>query len=266
MDVVKDFYRSHSDAIIEKRERSPYPLRRYVHNVQYESVLGYVEPGMKVLDAGCGEGSLSVLMAKKGAIVVGVDISEPNIIACRAHAESEGVTNIEFLVGDLESLSFNDNDFDLVVSSHVLEHLPNFDKGLMEMMRVSKKRVVAAIPTVLSPCSWVQIGRGWFYLKGPRSFLAFVWGFLRMLGALVLGKEGVNESYGGADVPHVFRFPWIMKQKIRRLRLRLVAYQADSLCLPYFSFLLPAIRWLNARRGNLFFRNFGYGTLYVIEK
>ena len=266
MDEVKDFYRSHSDAITEKRVESPYPLRRYVHKQQYESVLAYIEPGMRVLDAGCGEGTLSIYMAKKGAQVVGCDLSVPNIAASKKYAQQESITGIVFLVADLEALPFGDNDFDLVVSSHVLEHLPDFDKGLLEIMRVSKKRAVIAIPTILNLCSLVQVGHGWFYLKGPRSFLAFVWGFFRMLGALILGREGVNETYGGADVPHVFRFPWIMRQKIKHLGLRLIAYEADSLCLPYFDFLLPVIQWLNRRRGNFLLRNLGYGTLYIIGK
>lgn len=265
MTEVKEFYMQYADTIHEKRAHSPYPLRRYVHVSQYGSALAYVEPGMRVLDAGCGEGNLSILMAKKGARVVGIDISEPNIEASKSYANEEGC-NVEFLLGDLENLPFADDSFDLVVSSHVLEHLSDFDKGLREMARVSKRRIVAAIPTVLSPCSWVQVGRGWFYLPGPRSFLAFGWGFLRMCGALVLGREGVNETYGGADVPHIFRFPWIMKRKVRANGLSLISYEADSLCIPYFPLFLPLIRWANARRGRIPLRYCGYGTLYVIEK
>ncbi len=266
MNHIKDFYRSHADTITEKRAESPYLLRRYVHNSQYASGLAHVSPGMKVLDAGCGEGTLSILMAQKGAHVTGVDISEPNIAACKAMAQRENIADINFFTADLETLPFNDNEFDLVVSSHVREHLPDFDKGLAEILRVSKKRIAAAIPTVLSPCAWVQVGGGWFYLKGIHSFAAFALGFCRMIWAFVLGKEGVNETYGGADVPHIFRFPWIMKKKIKRLGFKLVSYEADSLCLPYFTFLLPLIGWLNVRRAHWPWRNVGYGTLYIVEK
>ena len=266
MTEIKGFYTNHADMITDKRARSPYPLRRYVHGAQYDAVLAYVEPGMRVLDAGCGEGTLSVMMAKKGAIVTGVDISAPNIIACQRYAREAGVEGVSFCTGDLENLAFPDDAFDLVVSSHVLEHLPNFDTGLVELMRVSKKRVVAAIPTALSVCSWVQVGHGWFYLKGLRSFFALPWGMLRTLFALVSGSEGVDETYGGADVPHVFRFPWVMKHTVRRLGFRLVEYQADSLCVPYANSLVPFLTWLNKYRRSTFLRDCGYGTLYVIEK
>ncbi len=263
-DHIKDFYRSHADKITDKRVKSPYPLRKYVHDMQYQSILGFVEPGMRVLDAGCGEGSLSILMAQKGATVVGCDISEPNIEACQLYAKEAGLT-IEFLVADLERLPFPDASFDLVVSSHVLEHLPDFDAGLAELMRVTKKRTVAAIPTILNLCSLVQVGKGWFYLPGIRSFLALPFGLLRMIFAFVTGAEGVDERYEAEDVPHVFRFPWILHKKAHRLGFSVVVQEASSVCIPYFSAFLPLVKALDAHRSTLL-RNCGYGTTYVIEK
>ncbi len=262
---IKDFYATYDDAITEKRFQSPYALRRYAHKKQYESVLSFVEPGMRVLDAGCGDGVLSVMMARKGAKVVGTDISEPNIKRCNEYAEENGL-EIEFILADSESLPFPDDSFDLVVSSHVLEHLPDFDKGLRELMRVTKKRSVAAIPTVLNACSLVQVGHGWFYLKGLRSFAGFFIGFGKMLGALVTGVEGVDETYGGKGAPHVFRFPWIMKRKIKLNGFILVSYEASSVCLPYFESFLPVIRFLDKYKDKYPLKNFGYGTTYVIEK
>lgn len=261
---VKEFYKSHADRIQEKRAESPYPLRRYVHDMQYQSILRYVEPGMKVLDAGCGEGTLSVLMAKKGAIVTGCDISRPNIRAAEKYA-LEAKISANFLFADSEHLPFADSSFDLVVSSHVLEHLPDFDAGLKEVMRVTRSKAVIAIPTVLNACSLVQVGKGWFFLKGPRSFLALPWGFLRMCWALITRAEGVDERYESENVPHVFRFPWILHGKAQRLGFAVVAQEASSVCLPYFASFIPFIRFLDKYRvGTL--KNFGYGTTYVLEK
>ncbi len=266
MNIIKQFYTRHADTITEKRVQSPYPLRRCVHEAQYEAVLAYVVPGMRVLDAGCGEGTLSLRMAERGAQVTGVDISQPNITACKRYARDAHIETVTFQVEDLESLSFADNSFDLVVSSHVLEHLPDFDKGLQEIMRVTTCRAVVAIPTALSACSWVQVGHGWFYLKGIRSFIAFPWGILRTLWALVRGADGVDETYGGADVPHLFRFPWIMKRTIQKCGFRLIEYKADSVCIPYIDRNVSWIAWLNAHRHAAIIRDCGYGTLYVIEK
>lgn len=265
-ELIKDFYSNYSDKIIDKRFKSQYKLRSYAHKKQYESVLSHVTQGMKVLDAGCGEGVLSVMMSKKGALVTGTDISVPNIEAAKQFAKSEGCDNINFFVSDLDKLPFADNEFDLVVSSHVLEHLPNFDRGLSEVIRVTKKRAVVAIPTVFNLCSLVQVGGGMFWLKGPRSFLALPIGFLKMLLALVFLREGVDEKYEGTDLPHVFRFPWVMKRKIRRQGSLLVEKEASSLCLPYFETLLPIGYFLDKFKKKPFLRNLGYGTTYIIEK
>jgi SAM-dependent methyltransferase len=232
--------------------------------MQYQSILHYVEPGMKVLDAGCGEGTLSVLMAKKGAVVTGCDISEPNIRAAEKYA-AEAKISASFLIADSEHLPFADSSFDLVVSSHVLEHLPDFDMGLKEAMRVTRNRAVIAIPTVFNACSLVQVGKGWFFLKGFRSFFALPWGFLRMCWALVTRAEGVDERYESENVPHVFRFPWILHSKARRLGFTVVAQEASSVCIPYFASFIPFIRVLDKHRAGVL-KNLGYGTTYVLEK
>lgn len=265
---IKNFYSEYADEIIDKRLRSPYRLRQYAHIKQYESILNFVKPGMRVLDAGCGEGVLSIMVAKKGAMVTGCDLSKPNIEKSKLYAIENSVgDNAEFLVGDAEKLPFSDNTFDLVVSSHVLEHLPDFDQGLGEIMRVTKKRAIVAIPTILNLCSLVQVGHGWFYLKGPRSFLALPIGFLKMVIAFILNREGVNESYAGNDeAPHVFRFPSVMKNKIKKLGYKLISYEASSICFPYFEFLLPFIKFLDKYKDKGILRSFGYGTTFVVEK
>ena len=82
---VRSFYRNYHDAIQDKRLDSPYPLRRYVHRAiqetTLESVREFVKPGARILDAGCGEGSLVLTMAdafsQDNVSVTGVDLSEP---------------------------------------------------------------------------------------------------------------------------------------------------------------------------------------------
>lgn len=264
MTDFKDFYSSYHDKIIDKRFASEYALRRYAHLEQYQSVVAHVQSGQSVLDAGCGEGVLSVMLAKKGARVVGCDLSEPNIARAKEYAKSEGVS-VDFLVGDASKLPFPDKTFDVVVSSHVLEHLPDFDVGLRELFRVSKGKAVVAVPTALNGLSFVQLGGGWFYLKGLRSFAAFFIGIGRVLYALITGADGVDETYAGSDMPHVFRFPWIVRRHIRAAGGRVVAQEASTLALPYFEALLPISRVLDTLRAKSFFRELGYGTTFIIE-
>lgn len=266
MSDSKDFYKNYHDEILEKRVNSPYALRRYAHEQQYLVFLKYIKPGMSVLDAGCGEGVLSIMLAKAGAKVTATDISQPNIEACHKYVAGMSSVDINFLVADSENLPFADNSFDLVVSSHVLEHLPDFDRGLQEIMRVTKKRSVIAIPTVTNLCSLVQVGRGAFWIKRPKSFLALLIGTIKMFLAFLFRQEGVNETYAGQAVDHIFRFPWIMKNKVKKYGYRLVTHEASCICLPYFEFLLPLIKLCDKFRSIKFWQNLGYGTTYVIDK
>ena len=66
--------------------------------------------------------------------MTGVDLSEPNLSAGRPRAGRD----VNFQVADVEALPFADDSFDIVVSSHVLEHLPNFERGLAEIRDLSR--------------------------------------------------------------------------------------------------------------------------------
>lgn len=95
-------------------------------------------PGKLVLDFGCGEGEQAVSLAKSGATVVGVDISEVSIQMCKELAQREGVAqNTTFLVGDVEALSFPDGYFDSIWASGILHHL-DVGKAYRELARVLK--------------------------------------------------------------------------------------------------------------------------------
>ena len=261
---LQEFYADYHDEVLAKRYASPYALRRYAHEQQYQSIVNTIRPGERVLDAGCGDGILSVMLAQKGALVVGCDLSVPNIDHARRYAKEQGVV-VDFLVGDAEHLPFPDKSFDVVVSCHVLEHLSDFDAGMREVVRLAKHRAVVAVPTALNGLSFVQLGGGWFYLKGPRSFLASIRGVLRVFYALITGQDGVDETYAGSGMPHVFRFPWVVRKSVRAAHATIVHQEASTLALPYFETLLPVSRFLDRFRALPVLRNLGYGTTFVIQ-
>ncbi len=95
-------------------------------------------PGKKVLDAGCGPGRDSLLLAEKGLKVVGVDASKEMIKLASKLAKTR---NTVFRVGDVRKLSFKGNSFDGVWCVGVLVHFPpeEFRKALKEFYRVLKK-------------------------------------------------------------------------------------------------------------------------------
>jgi 2-polyprenyl-3-methyl-5-hydroxy-6-metoxy-1,4-benzoquinol methylase len=77
------------------------------------------ERAPRVLDVGCGNGSLSFPLAAIGCDVVGVDVDQDSLANCRARAP-RGSPRFVWSQGDLEELA---GEFDLVVCSEVLEHL-----------------------------------------------------------------------------------------------------------------------------------------------
>jgi ubiquinone/menaquinone biosynthesis C-methylase UbiE len=73
--------------------------------------------GLKVLDLGCGDGTMAVPAARLGADVLGVDIASNLVEAGNARAQSLGLTNCRFREGDASDLDeLDDDSFDLGVS------------------------------------------------------------------------------------------------------------------------------------------------------
>lgn len=266
-DENKEIYRTLHDHITEKRIHSASPIRRHAHRLQHRLFADLIPAGSTVLDAGCGEGSLSLLLAEKGYTVFGVDLSEPNVDACHRYAREQGVADrATFAVGDIERLPAADKSYDYVVSSHVLEHIPDFVQGVRELNRIARKGVIVAIPTCLSPAAMVLLGRDKYWTFSRKTPFALPYGLLRVLWALVTGQEGVNEGYAGrADLVHIWRFPWRGKQLLEQGGLRVTRYRGSAYIFPYFAFLLPLSRLLERVAFWPVIRNFGYGTTYVCE-
>jgi len=95
-------------------------------------------PGKRVLDYCCGNGGTSFFLAKHGAQVTGIDISNTSIENCRKKTTQEGLgKNASFLVMDAENLEFDDNYFDIIFCGGVLHHL-DIQKAYFELARVLK--------------------------------------------------------------------------------------------------------------------------------
>lgn len=95
-----------------------------------------------VIDIGCGDGYLCSMFKKKGFTKVrGVDFSSKRIEWAR-----NNFTNIDFRESDIYHLPERDNTFELVTCVEVLEHLERPEEAFKELLRVSSKYVILAVP------------------------------------------------------------------------------------------------------------------------
>jgi ubiquinone/menaquinone biosynthesis C-methylase UbiE len=101
-----------------------------------------IQPGERVLDVGCGTGTLALMAQRRVGTsggVVGVDPSPVQIARARAQAARRHLPTV-FQSGVIELLDFPDASFDVVLSSLMMHHLPTSLKrqGLAEIARVLK--------------------------------------------------------------------------------------------------------------------------------
>ncbi|MBN2612988.1 MAG: class I SAM-dependent methyltransferase [Bacteroidales bacterium] len=99
-------------------------------------ILKYVEndPGT-ILDVGCGKGYMLSLLHKKGFRVTGTDVFD-----------KPAGFSFDYVKSNAEKLPFGDNSFDIVVSTHTLEHVIDVKSAVNEMKRVARKMLIVVVP------------------------------------------------------------------------------------------------------------------------
>ncbi|MBM4287286.1 MAG: class I SAM-dependent methyltransferase [Deltaproteobacteria bacterium] len=109
----------------------------------WKELFGTLMPGkgLRILDAGCGTGEMSLLLAEMGHEVYGIDISEKMLAIAEEKARQKGESipgRMHFQLGDAEDPPFEDGFFDAVVVRHVLWTLPNPQKAVDSWRRVTQ--------------------------------------------------------------------------------------------------------------------------------
>ena len=126
----------------------------------------HISAGMKVLELGCGTGSLWIgrdeLISQFGKLVL-TDFSEGMLETARKNLGEKD--QIEYRVADIQDLPFEDNTFDMVIANSMLYHVPDINKGISEVRRVLKDDGTFYCAT-LGENNFVEQLAEWFMLSG----------------------------------------------------------------------------------------------------
>jgi len=120
-------------------------------------------PGQRVLDLGCGNQSFAITLIIGGGIdcllsaklvgptgkVYGLDMTEEMILLARKNAEDASVTNVEFLLGSIDSIPLPDDSIDIIISNCVINLATDKDIVLLETYRVLKKGGKLAVSDII---------------------------------------------------------------------------------------------------------------------
>lgn len=127
-----------SSKLAIKAEKGLHPKHRLIGYHQF--FLDHIGSADKVLDVGCGNGSLAYDLAGKAKTVLGLDISPKKVNSARKNYQRP---NLSFVTGDAVSYEFGDK-FDVVVLSNVLEHIENRVEFLRKIKILAPKILIRA--------------------------------------------------------------------------------------------------------------------------
>jgi 2-polyprenyl-3-methyl-5-hydroxy-6-metoxy-1,4-benzoquinol methylase len=120
-------------------------------------LLPWLQPGSRLLDVGCGPGTLTVDLARRVAPggVIGIDIAPTVVAEATEHAAEAGVTNVRFESGDFRDHRFEDASFDVVHVHQVLQHLRDPVDAVTRMARLVRPGgIMAAREADYSAMTW----------------------------------------------------------------------------------------------------------------
>ena len=140
-----------------------------------------VPAGARVLDCAAGTGEFSLTAAERAGSVLCTDLSLPMLERARKKAQKRGLTNISFAQRDITALPDRDGSFDAVIAANVLHLLPQPERAVRELWRVTAPRGRLILPT---------------YLQG-RVGTAY--------GTMIKIYQGVGFHYEHAFTPETYR-------------------------------------------------------------
>lgn len=150
MTVEDNYTHGHHEAVLNSHR-----TRTAKNSANY--LLPHLSSGTRLLDVGCGPGTITADLAEivAPAELVALDRAASVVDEAAAHATERGVTNVAPEVGDVYDLQFDDGAFDVVHAHQVLQHVSDPVRALKEMRRVTRPGgIIAARDADYGAMTW----------------------------------------------------------------------------------------------------------------
>jgi ubiquinone/menaquinone biosynthesis C-methylase UbiE len=201
-DVVREGYDKIATQYLES-------LDSFNNDAELIEFMSLVQPGGRILDAGCGPGEAAQILVNNGFQVVGIDISQKMI-----ELAEQRVPEAEFKVGDMTALDLKDGAFDGIVSTYAVFHVPrNNHFGLFkDFHRLLKKGgpLLISIGTTETDGVWTweefqAVPMFWSYHPPPKTVK-----FLESAGFEIVFTRNVEIMFAGEVETH----HWILAKAL----------------------------------------------------
>ena len=146
----------------------------FAKNYNASSIVHHLDlkPGMKVLDAGCGPGRVTITLAKavgRTGEVVAIDLQAQMLRRAKDKAEAASLTNIKFQELPIETGKLGDAQYDRVLLVTVLGEIPDRQSALQEIYRALKPGGLLSITEIMFDPHY-QSRQAILRLAGPLGF------------------------------------------------------------------------------------------------
>jgi methionine biosynthesis protein MetW len=123
---------------VDENREYDYSSKKIQHRAEYEYIVDFVRQGSKVIDLGCGNGSLLELLRDKKKIEAhGIELSESGVDVCKGK-------NLNVLQGRIDTkLSFDDDYFDYAICNVTVQMVMYPEVLISEMKRIAKYQIIS---------------------------------------------------------------------------------------------------------------------------
>ncbi len=120
--------------------------KNFTYRNLIDVIIGYIKPEMKILDIGCGAGTLDFYLAGKVKNIQGIDISKKAVASCNATKRNLGIKNVNFSIRYFPEEIVN-GKFDLIIFTEIIEHLEDDKLALKKMNKMLSKNGLLFLST-----------------------------------------------------------------------------------------------------------------------